>query len=714
MAQYEAILSTDTTDLPSGSPEQDMRLEETTPPPPGRYESFREADAVSLPRADTDFEPALLKTAHEENVSGKSQPPGPISWNKYAKHRWWHKIGLLGLITLMAGTLSFATATKVITICSAAIRVSIGLHISLVAAAVAALMLETTGTRFCDVAAVSIQRASGSSPYTILPASLRLTRLSTFGVLHASIMILGTIILVASTFTSTILLTDLKNVNIAGPTQTKLLPIRLGPNTTLSANGVLHYRSSPSANWRFGEMKSGNVASTAEIADTGNTYRVLLPYMKEESRTTLEHYSGPGLVSNFRTVCFSPNLERIRFGLTASKSGLQTELDIRSTKNGPEFLKNWSDSRFTFYAQLPTKWNESDRATLPLSLANNFHAGPRGDLGLQDHPSGRNFTFIPLMLLKSSPILLRGFGHLDLGGETDESEAMDKIDQLKGLKTNMDGRWTIASLKNGTQVLSATLCFVADNAPELYEITMTGMTIPSEPTVGWQRNGTSKSSAQLQKQLGIGVSYKDYRDRHIMQLKEPRNLALIQALLGYSPQGGWATTNYKDLYEEDWIAWWAAHAVHVSLIQDILRVTGDPALAIQALAFRFHSMIFYDSITEFDLYKPVTTISSVEMLISVRWTGLAVVLSLILVHLLLLCSTMVLFQLKTRASGLGNAWQAIAQVVSTETRAVMEEASAVRDKEVEAWARSSGVSRRSYAVSMSDVRNRMEIMEQKL
>lgn len=760
MAQYEAILSTDTTDLPSGSPEQDMRLEETTPPPPGHYESFREADAVSLPRAGTDFEPALLKTAHEENVSGKSQPPGPISWNKYPKHRWWHKIGLLGLITLMAGTLViFAScailvflwkgaqtvrdrgepakfwktivfrdmATKVITICSAAIRVSIGLHISLVAAAVAALMLETTGTRFCDIAAVSIQRASGSSPYTILPASLRLTRLSIFGVLHASIMILGTIILVASTFTSTILLTDLKNVNIAGPMQTKLLPIGLGPNTTLPANGVLHYRSSPSANWRFGEMKSGNVASTAEIADTGNTYRVLLPYMKEESRTTLEHYSGPGLVGNFRTVCFSPSLERIRFGLTASKSGLQTELDIRSTKNGPEFLKNWSDSRFTFYAQLPTKWNDSDRATLPLSLANNFHAGPRGDLGLQDPLSGRNFTFIPLMLLKSSPILLRGFGHLDLGGETDESEAMDKIDQLKGLKTNMDGRWTTASLKNGTQVLSATLCFVADNAPELYEITMIGMTIPSEPIVEWQRNGTSKSSAQLQEQLGIGVSYKDYRDRHIMQLQvgvhnskysksmtEPRNFALIQALLGYSPQGGWAMTNYKDLYEEDWIAWWAAHAVHVSLIQDILRVTGDPALAIQALAFRFHSMIFYDSIAEFDLYKPVTTISSVEMLIPVRWTGLAVVLSLILVHLLLVCSTMVLFQLKTRASGLGNAWQAIAQVVSTETRAVVEEASAVRDKEVEAWARSPGVSRRSYAVSMSDVRNRMEIMGQKL
>ncbi|KAK2690656.1 hypothetical protein QWA68_010543 [Fusarium oxysporum] len=125
-------------------------------------------------------------------------------------------------------------------------------------------------------------------------------------------------------------------------------------------------------------------------------------------------------------------------------------------------------------------------------------------------------------------------------------------------------------------------------------------------------------------------------------------------------------------------------------------------------------MIFYDSMADFDLQKPVTTINSAEMLLPVRWTGLAVVLGLALVHLLLLCSTMVLFQFKTRASDLGNAWQATAQVVSTEMRAVVEEASAVRDKEVEAWARSSGVSRRSYTVMMSDVRNRTEIVDQKM
>jgi hypothetical protein len=143
-----------------------------------------------------------------------------------------------------------------------------------------------------------------------------------------------------------------------------------------------------------------------------------------------------------------------------------------------------------------------------------------------------------------------------------------------------------------------------------------------------------------------------------------------------------------------------------------LRETGDPALAIQALAMRFHCMIFYDSMAEFDLQEPVIT-NSVEMFIPVQWTGLAIVLSLVIVHLLFLCSTIILFIIKTRASDLGNAWQAVAQVVSTETREVIEEATEMRDKQVEAWARSSGVSNRKYTVSILEFRNRTEIVYQK-
>lgn len=50
-------------------------------------------------------------------------------------------------------------------------------------------------------------------------------------------------------------------------------------------------------------------------------------------------------------------------------------------------------------------------------------------------------------------------------------------------------------------------------------------------------------------QLEIGV----HDSKYSKSMTEYKNFALEQALLGYPPQGSWAITNYKDLYEEDWI-----------------------------------------------------------------------------------------------------------------------------------------------------------------
>lgn len=122
--------------------------------------------------------------------------------------RWWHRIGRPGIITLTFGTgvTFFCTAlliflwngadrarsghhrakfwddivfngwaTQLVTICSAGIRVSIGFQIGLAAAAMAAVILETSGSRFCDTAMLSIQRASSSSagPLDLLPTAWR-------------------------------------------------------------------------------------------------------------------------------------------------------------------------------------------------------------------------------------------------------------------------------------------------------------------------------------------------------------------------------------------------------------------------------------------------------------------------------------------------------------------------------------------------------------
>lgn len=66
-------------------------------------------------------------------------------------------------------------STRLVTICSTAIQVSMGFQIRLAAASMAAVILETTGSCFSATAILSTQRASSSSagPTDLLPTAWR-------------------------------------------------------------------------------------------------------------------------------------------------------------------------------------------------------------------------------------------------------------------------------------------------------------------------------------------------------------------------------------------------------------------------------------------------------------------------------------------------------------------------------------------------------------
>ncbi|KAF5652109.1 hypothetical protein F25303_3583 [Fusarium sp. NRRL 25303] len=122
---------------------------------------------------------------------------------------------------------------------------------------------------------------------------------------------------------------------------------------------------------------------------------------------------------------------------------------------------------------------------------------------------------------------------------------------------------------------------------------MTGMSFSSELTDEQQKNGTLKSREPLQKQLGLGTFQKDYRDRQIMQLEVGvHNSNYSKPMTGAKNLCSY-TSAVEDLYEEDWTTRRAAHAVRVSLIQD-MRATGNPGSAMQAPDFRLNSTISYE------------------------------------------------------------------------------------------------------------------------
>ncbi|RSL57499.1 hypothetical protein CEP54_008283 [Fusarium duplospermum] len=152
---------------------------------------------------------------------------------------------------------------------------------------------------------------------------------------------------------------------------------------------------------------------------------------------------------------------------------------------------------------------------------------------------------------------------------------------------------------------------------------------------------------------------------------------------------------------------WRAHRDHGSTFQSIIQEKGDPTMAIQALGTRIHQMIYYDWLKDFDSEHEVETIHSTETLIPGRWIGLISVLILTVVHLVLVFATVALFLYNTKASALGQAWQAVAQIART-TNAV-ESADRMLNTEVVKWAKTTGLDKEVYFVSESSESNRIEI-----
>ncbi|KAF4970352.1 hypothetical protein FSARC_2608 [Fusarium sarcochroum] len=602
--------------------------------------------------------------------------------------------------------------TRVVTICSATIRISLAFQIGFITAATAAIIIERSGSKFCDIAIVSIQRASSTnaSPSNILPAAFRQYMTSGFLELHCLLILLSaSAIALVSTFTSTILLSDFGPGHVTAPSVTDVLPLGLYTTTAFTEYdvGLLScIRSKPSANWRFAEHK----ASSKELGDTGDIYRALLPFTGLEARASLEYYSGPGLVNNHRTICVSPNLEDLELNYTRktlvdSEYYFQGKMEIVNEKfqdrlqiGGEEPVSMGCAIKSIWYGD--TDWPLS---TCQLNNTGSAFVWEKGDV--KDKLYGLDYNFFPIMLINASDSLKKFAPEFDL----DKDIPLEfHPEDLQNFTTETEDIWTRVFTGNGTQVLSATVCLVNTMSLPLFNITMSGRPTSSEPVVDYRWLSTGKNNTRHLQQIGIGESVDDPARRGILDLQvEPgigpiedvnmddrtafqKHESLLRDLLSEeSPSSSWSlVTNITDSS----LLPSTARPEHSKLVQEILKTTRDPAQAIHALVFRFSQMLYYAYQPNFDIKRNVTTIHSLEKLIPIQWTGLAIVLAALSVHFIVLIITTVLFILQTKASLLGNAWQAVSQVVSPQTKEIVEApgADAMRDKDVQAWAKATG------------------------
>ena len=99
--------------------------------------------------------------------------------------------------------------------------------------------------------------------------------------------------------------------------------------------------------------------------------------------------------------------------------------------------------------------------------------------------------------------------------------------------------------------------------------------------------------------------------------------------------------------------------VHIALIQDTLRLTKSPAIALQALLTRVCQMIYYDRLGRVPVIGSATTGFSTSVLILVRWIGFVGTAIIISTHLCVILITTLLFagMRANRSSGIrGRRW----------------------------------------------------------
>ncbi|RSM04098.1 hypothetical protein CEP52_007070 [Fusarium oligoseptatum] len=716
MAQYKEITDIEMTSRPL-TPKSYSNYSETIADDLGRYDAIRN------------------EPTNDSEVNLFAPEPEPQPGLPRRRYNTWRSIGKLRWFTLVFGTLvnlascaflvflwkgaeaaadrqktnpswedivfdNWAPGTA--TICSAVLRTSMNLQLGVFVSALSAIMLETCGVCFEDIPIFSPERALLSSPTNIVLPVLKRSKRGFSGLIYSFIIVTGVIVMVLSNLISTVLLSDFSTKQIAAPIRTQHLKLTFNESAKFREdNGVSYWKSKPAA-WRFAEYRVGEPS----VGDTGDTYRALLPFLNETARASLEYYDGRAMVVNTRTICRALPLEEFSIEQNATRvekrqlkytngyyfAGEQsTRYPDSGPLNGSVVLHiGRKGHKDTHLCQMHS--NTSDATSWPISLCVGL-PGVRSILhkNESDPNNGKYYAFWEIVIINTTSQIEYSVGATDPGR-----------DQSEGWKSKKKGLWTTGYL-DGKEVFNASICHFNVYRPLMYKVTMKGQTIPFEPngTEGVRRQlDPEESSWEARGILNLTLHKKDGQDDFKEDVDPTFNVTL-----GEHPVQAWSAWNM--MYDGESDLRWKAHRDHGTTFQSIIQEKGDPTIAIQALGTRIHQMIYYDWLKDFDRDYPVKTIHSTETLIPGRWIGLISVLILTGVHLVLVFATVALFLYNTKASALGNAWQAVAQIART-TDAV-ESADRMLDTDVNKWAKATGLDKEVYSLSESSEGNQIKI-----
>lgn len=608
-------------------------------------------------------------------------------------------------------------ATRVVTVASVLIRLATAAQMGIFAALVAAWILETTGASAEHLPMLSIIRTVNNGPQSHIWNVFHSFRVGS-RYFYSTVMLLAILDALALQFTSTLLISDFKQISVVqGDVHSSVLYAAPdmydeGAGNIQPGTGVDFFQAAPAAYTRFAEYSEPPHLS-ADYADTGVTLRAFMPFGLSEDRSLLRGYKGPATVIDSRVRCALPTvvIHNITFMADSGTNSnyeiaIAGQVDLQGSmpeqileEQGQEEGDGY-DGSFLISAVARIYWANSTDWRLSYTMIPILP----GFQGFSNNALDSESTSALGLLLMNAT----GSGWQAVLDGVPLNDVNPPVGLYNWTQTS-NGIWADLKPSNDTLDvgLSATLCFT-NLKTNNYVIHADGGENFAEPkNMSWIADSKSYATSTVKQMVNKWDMNLTTKERGILKLHPPANWSTT-VITGHGSTGADWLTNpiYNGLMKlinpqvniggnpEKGIQWgctatftpfstWnAVHRMHAALFQDIIQSTGNPALAFQAFFTIISQMNYYDLLPQFSIGSNATYSASQQVEVPAQWVGFGVLVGLLVLHAILITTAVCLFLSRTDHSLLGNAWQAVAQVSSSDTMDTMHYASNMTDLEV--------------------------------
>ncbi|GAW16510.1 hypothetical protein ANO14919_059390 [Xylariales sp. No.14919] len=695
-----------------------------------------------FPRLPTPTSPSLTETSVgdlERYASVIAKPP-----QAKIKHGRWGTIGAWGSFVLIGGCISILAVFtfiaflwfgggldreavgasrlwqnivlsgrigQAITLSSLLLRIVVSAQAASCTSLLAALFLEKRAVPISYLPHFSIARGTNDGPRALLQMVIGSSTRHMLFTLEALLMLVLALAALGLQFSSTILLSDLRNAPIAtDPKPTAL-------KTTLSDTAQLAYMDNVADNpvlAIYGEALSNVTVEPDDwgLSDTGLKQRALLPLDYAENRTMVRSYQGSATIGNSRVACMPPTIHG-------------------SAVPDPEV----DGTVFTGRAQGTLDYNGSFRAAARDSAI----------------PSCLESKCEPLLLDCSVPALVSGSRVPQssiciigaVGGDywpradgpswkTSDAPWANRSSIYLILSTNMGktewetfqttplisiqkyGEWTSYELLP-MRYVNISMCFAGFNFVDA-NVSMATTASLSEPQESWVVPEANGGNTRLSRQfLGADLNHQTPEERGILTLNNPE----VVPKSDYSILSGNQTNNQYKINVLEWSTYMrvtntlnqvengqAAHATSImaclfcstvgvsqnpliaAILTDIISQTNRAALIMDSWILMVMQAVYYEIHQFLDVTEEVQIGFTRAAEAPGRcWDengcrGFIAVSALIFIHIVCVASITSLYLSQTRYSRLGNIWHTVSQLQCAELGGVLRESNNAKDDEI--------------------------------